>query len=385
MAFLTSRTLASGVTGEDLFHIVITGDTSQNSAGSSYKAKINQILGLMTSEPTVFSSGVTANTVTIGGTTLLESDGLCLKKLCISDTLGTVKDAEINETKAGRGGGDKASNTTFSSSGMSSNTTGEYLTSMGDGALASNTTGNDNSAFGYKALSSVSNGERNIAFGSQSLESSYSSDNIAIGYQSSQYSTNALFTIAIGSTALQNNNGDSNIAIGDGTLYNNTTGIDNVGIGYQVMTNNIIGLSNVSIGNFGLSVNNGDNNTSIGYQAGASNINGDSNTFLGFNSDCIAYPNLTNSTAVGANTQLQQSNTVILGNSADVGINTSTPTSKLDIVGTFGYNQFRMRTSYQPSGTTDTNGNVGDVAYDNDYIYIKTISGWGRTVLSYTF
>jgi hypothetical protein len=49
MAFLTSRTLASGVTGEDLFHIVITGDTSQNSAGSSYKAKINQILGLMTS------------------------------------------------------------------------------------------------------------------------------------------------------------------------------------------------------------------------------------------------------------------------------------------------------------------------------------------------
>lgn len=46
MAFLTSRTLASGVTGEDLIHIVITGDTSQgNSAGSSYKAKINQLPG----------------------------------------------------------------------------------------------------------------------------------------------------------------------------------------------------------------------------------------------------------------------------------------------------------------------------------------------------
>ena len=46
MAFLTSRTLASGITGEDLIHIVITGDTSQgNPAGSSYKAKINQLPG----------------------------------------------------------------------------------------------------------------------------------------------------------------------------------------------------------------------------------------------------------------------------------------------------------------------------------------------------
>jgi len=40
---LTERTLATGVTKDDLIHIVITGDTSQDPDGSSYKAKISQV------------------------------------------------------------------------------------------------------------------------------------------------------------------------------------------------------------------------------------------------------------------------------------------------------------------------------------------------------
>ena len=43
MSKLTTRTLASGVTINDLIHIVITGDTSQDSSGSSYKANIGQV------------------------------------------------------------------------------------------------------------------------------------------------------------------------------------------------------------------------------------------------------------------------------------------------------------------------------------------------------
>ena len=39
---LTDRVLATGITLNDLIHIVITGDTSQTAAGSSYKAKISQ-------------------------------------------------------------------------------------------------------------------------------------------------------------------------------------------------------------------------------------------------------------------------------------------------------------------------------------------------------
>jgi len=48
MAKLTTRSLASGVTLDDLIHIVITGDTSQDSAGSSYKASIQQVFDAIT-------------------------------------------------------------------------------------------------------------------------------------------------------------------------------------------------------------------------------------------------------------------------------------------------------------------------------------------------
>lgn len=40
MSFLTSRETASGASLTDLIHIVITGDTSQNPAGSSYKIEM---------------------------------------------------------------------------------------------------------------------------------------------------------------------------------------------------------------------------------------------------------------------------------------------------------------------------------------------------------
>lgn len=58
------------------------------------------------------------------------------------------------------------------------------------------------------------------------------------------------------------------------------------------------------------------------------------------------------------------------------------PTSKLDIEAASGYNQLRLRSTYTPTSTADTNGNAGDVAWDDDYIYIKTSAGWKRTALS---
>ena len=55
MAFLTDRTLTTGVSTNDLIHIVITGDTSQNPAGSSYKATMGQVLDLI--NPTTLTGG----------------------------------------------------------------------------------------------------------------------------------------------------------------------------------------------------------------------------------------------------------------------------------------------------------------------------------------
>lgn len=59
MAFLTDRTLTSGVARDNLVHIVITGDTSQNPAGSSYKATLGQIIDLYTGGTDVFVTGFT--------------------------------------------------------------------------------------------------------------------------------------------------------------------------------------------------------------------------------------------------------------------------------------------------------------------------------------
>lgn len=56
-------------------------------------------------------------------------------------------------------------------------------------------------------------------------------------------------------------------------------------------------------------------------------------------------------------------------------------TAKVDITSTTGYNQLRLRTSYTPTGTGDTNGNVGDVSWDDGFIYIKTSTGWKRSQL----
>ena len=76
------------------------------------------------------------------------------------------------------------------------------------------------------------------------------------------------------------------------------------------------------------------------------------------------------------------------GGNLGLGLNTNgleNPTSKLDISGTTGYQQLRLRTNYTPSSTADTNGAVGDIAWDNNYLYIKTGTGWGRLALDYVF
>lgn len=383
-----------------------TASTLYTVAGVSGYINQGNVSGLKIEPPILLISGSTGTTTVdvtgyyLGGLDQYGSvvwvppftgttSGKCLTELCIDgnvlikEILSLLKDMYVNDIRFGRGEGNWVSNTTVGKDSLTSNTTGQYLTAMGKESLMSNTTGDYNSAFGYKALSSVSNGDRNIAFGSQSLELLNSSDNIAIGYQASQNATTALFTIAIGSNALLNNNNDYNIAIGHNTLTSNTSGYDNTGVGYDSLSQVSIGAGNTALGSNTLnSTTLGDGNVAIGVGAGASNITGQYNTFLGGGSDCLVN-NLSNATAVGNGAVVSQSNTVILGNGSDVGINTSAPTSKLHVIGTNGYNQFRMETSYTPTGSTDSNGNVGDVAWDNNNIYIKTAPGvWKRAGLS---
>lgn len=60
----------------------------------------------------------------------------------------------------------------------------------------------------------------------------------------------------------------------------------------------------------------------------------------------------------------------------------STVTSRLDVSGEEGYNQLRLRKKYTPTSSSDPNGAEGDVSWDDNYMYIKTSSGWKRSALS---
>ncbi len=66
----------------------------------------------------------------------------------------------------------------------------------------------------------------------------------------------------------------------------------------------------------------------------------------------------------------------------DVGFGTSAPEAKVDIKGANGYSQFRVREKYTPTGSADSNGTEGSIAWDDNYIYIKTSAGWKRSTLS---
>lgn len=71
-----------------------------------------------------------------------------------------------------------------------------------------------------------------------------------------------------------------------------------------------------------------------------------------------------------------------LNGPSNFGIGNNSPTSKVDINASNGYTQFRLRNSYTPTSTADANGNIGDIAWDDNYWYIKTSIGWKRTALS---
>ncbi len=68
--------------------------------------------------------------------------------------------------------------------------------------------------------------------------------------------------------------------------------------------------------------------------------------------------------------------------SGNVGIGVDTPTSRIDVDGVDGYNQIRARKSATPSSTAASDGQTGNIVWDNNYIYIKTSAGWKRAALS---
>jgi len=89
----------------------------------------------------------------------------------------------------------------------------------------------------------------------------------------------------------------------------------------------------------------------------------------------------TTATSSGSSLQALTDRWYIKGETGRLSNNIS-PTAVLDVSSANGYGQLRMRTSYTPSSTADTNGHAGDICWDDNYLYIKTSAGWKRASLS---
>jgi hypothetical protein len=181
-----------------------------------------------------------------------------------------------------------------------------------------NPTGVQNTGIGSEALKNTTTGYNNTAVGVSSLINNTTGyDNVGIGVATLINNTSGFGNVGICTLALNSNtSGDHNIAIGYTAMYSNTIGTDNTSIGLQALYNNISGSQNVAIGhNSGLGITTGDYNTFLGYGSNASS------------------GNLTNATAIGYNAQVSVSNAIVLGDNANVGIGTSSPTYKLHCVG----------------------------------------------------
>ncbi|HET9824637.1 MAG TPA: tail fiber domain-containing protein [Chitinophagaceae bacterium] len=145
------------------------------------------------------------------------------------------------------------------------------------------------------------------------------SNNTAFGLGSLPSGTTGVTNAAFGFNALSaNTTGYANTAQGHGALIVNTTGNQNTAVGTSALSRNTIGTQN----------------TAVGVTALFSNYTGSNNTAIGFGAD-VTTDGLVNATAVGYNAKVGQSNSLVLGNGANVGIGTSSPQSMLHLTGSF--------------------------------------------------
>lgn len=203
--------------------------------------------------------------------------------------------------------------------------------------------------------------------GSNRVLSAGGTNNLFVGSDAGNSNTGDLNTFVGRIAGLVNTTGRANTFVGGVAGYQNTTGFQNTFVGAGVGSGNTTGNNNAlfggSAGGYVNASNNsifgsfagtnsttgsnnsiygmfsGGNNTTgsqnafLGSYSGFSNTTGTLNTIIGTSAD-LGSNNLTNASAFGANTIVSQSNSLILGNNANVGIGISAPTSKLQVIDT---------------------------------------------------
>jgi hypothetical protein len=195
---------------------------------------------------------------------------------------------------------------------------------------------NKNIFVGNSSGIQIRDGVNNVFVGYQSgIKNSSGGSNTFIGYQTGYSNTTGQANVFVGSLAgFSNINGTGNLFLGQ-QAGANSTGSYNLFMGNGSGGATTVGSDNTAIGD-GAALHNtsGARNTAIGKFAGLNSQTGTDNVFIGFGAKAgTANPtNLVNAVALGANAIVSASNAVVLGNNANIGIGTSTPANKLEVV-----------------------------------------------------
>jgi Chaperone of endosialidase len=185
------------------------------------------------------------------------------------------------------------------------------------------------------------------------------SGNGTVGGTLSGNAVNASTHFNIGGNPVLSVSGD-NLFAGPGTGQANTTGNGNAFVGSAAGNVNKSGSNNSFFGNFageanviggnntligsgaGGGSNDGNNNTAVGASTGATS-GANNTTLVGYSARALAVGALENSTAIGANAIVTQSNSLVLGSTSNtgivnitepdtnVGIGTTAPSKRLEV------------------------------------------------------
>jgi hypothetical protein len=107
----------------------------------------------------------------------------------------------VNGVSVGRGGGGISTNTAVGSEALAANTTGVQNTAIGQNAASSHTTGTGNVAVGRSALAANTTSNSNVAVGAAALVSNTGGTNVAIGQNALGNNTTGSTNTAAGNIA----------------------------------------------------------------------------------------------------------------------------------------------------------------------------------------
>lgn len=230
-----------------------------------------------------------------------------------------LSNAGTNNIFAGVGAGNAntaSNNSFFGVSAGTATTSGSDNTIVGAQAGLQNQAGAENTFIGSDAGFANVSGLRSVFVGFRAGSANTASDNSFVGVRSGNANTtgtqNSFFATFAGRS---NTTGSLNSFFGYSAGFSNTTAGNNSFFGSSAGDSNTGGINNSFFGYItGHANTTGDKNTFFGSQAGNANTTGNNNTLLGAWAN-LGSNNLAYATAIGADSVVSNSNSIVLGRS----------------------------------------------------------------------